>query len=261
MWMYDLTGGARIGKLHKRLDVAETLALHADAAGRSPGGRLPLLRRLRRRRPPHADRSLRTAALDHGAVVANGVAVDGLSKDGDRQGHRRRAFAPPRATPSTIRAGVVVNAAGVWSDDVRALDEGSHPDSIRPAKGIHVTVPWSLVRNTHRRRRARAEGQAVGVRRAVGRRARAASRASPTSARPTPTTTVPSTIRSARPTTSSTSCGPSTSPSPAAASRPTTCSARWAGLRPLVKSAATAAPPTCPRGHRVSDVRSAAWSP
>jgi len=36
----------------------------------------------------------------------------------------------------------------VWSDDVRALDAGTHPDSIRPAKGIHVTVPWSLVRNT-----------------------------------------------------------------------------------------------------------------
>jgi glycerol-3-phosphate dehydrogenase len=42
---------------------------------------------------------------------------------------------------TTVRATVVVNAAGVWADDVRALDEGVHPDSIRPAKGIHVTVP------------------------------------------------------------------------------------------------------------------------
>jgi glycerol-3-phosphate dehydrogenase len=42
----------------------------------------------------------------------------------------------------------VVNAAGVWSDDVRAMDEGHHPDSIRPAKGIHITVPWHKVRNT-----------------------------------------------------------------------------------------------------------------
>ena len=41
----------------------------------------------------------------------------------------------------------MVNAAGVWSDDVRALDEGTHPDSIRPAKGIHITVPWHKVRN------------------------------------------------------------------------------------------------------------------
>jgi glycerol-3-phosphate dehydrogenase len=41
----------------------------------------------------------------------------------------------------------VVNAAGVWSDDVRAIDEGTHPDTIRPAKGIHITVPWEKVRN------------------------------------------------------------------------------------------------------------------
>ena len=40
-----------------------------------------------------------------------------------------------------------MNAAGVWADDVRALDEGAHPSSIRPAKGVHVTLPWSKVRN------------------------------------------------------------------------------------------------------------------
>ena len=47
----------------------------------------------------------------------------------------------------TVKAAVVVNAAGVWADDVRALDEGKHPDSIRPAKGVHITVPWEKVRN------------------------------------------------------------------------------------------------------------------
>ncbi len=46
-----------------------------------------------------------------------------------------------------MRARVVVNAAGVWSDDVRALDEGTHPASIRPAKGIHIALPWDKVRN------------------------------------------------------------------------------------------------------------------
>ena len=35
----------------------------------------------------------------------------------------------------------MVNAAGVWSDEVRTLDEGTDPHSIRPAKGIHITVP------------------------------------------------------------------------------------------------------------------------
>jgi glycerol-3-phosphate dehydrogenase len=40
-----------------------------------------------------------------------------------------------------------VNATGVWSDEVRALDDPRHTATIRPAKGIHITVPWSLVRN------------------------------------------------------------------------------------------------------------------
>ena len=46
-----------------------------------------------------------------------------------------------------VRARTIVNATGVWADDVRAIDEGRHPDTIRPAKGIHITVPWALVRN------------------------------------------------------------------------------------------------------------------
>ena len=35
----------------------------------------------------------------------------------------------------------------MWADEVRALDEGADPDSIRPAKGVHLTVPWEKVRN------------------------------------------------------------------------------------------------------------------
>ena len=44
-----------------------------------------------------------------------------------------------------MRCRAVVNATGVWADEVRALDEGHDPDSIRPAKGIHITVPWAKV--------------------------------------------------------------------------------------------------------------------
>ena len=146
MWMYDLTGGARIGKLHKRLKKAETMAymptlpeqriaggyLYYDAA--ADDARLTLT-------------VVRTAALDHCAVVANGVAVTSFLKGDDG---RVRGVLARTADGETfdIRAGAVVNATGVWADDVRALDEGTHPDTIRPAKGIHVTVPWHLVRNT-----------------------------------------------------------------------------------------------------------------
>jgi glycerol-3-phosphate dehydrogenase len=146
MWMYDITGGARIGKLHKRLKPAEALeympTLPADRlAGaylyfdaRADDARLTLT-------------IARTAALDFGAAVANGCHVIELLKEGS---DGRVAGATIRADGNTfdVRAKSVVNATGVWADEVRALDEGSDPNSLRPAKGIHITVPWSKVRNT-----------------------------------------------------------------------------------------------------------------
>jgi glycerol-3-phosphate dehydrogenase len=144
MWGYDLTGGLRIGKLHQRLDKDEALAymptlptdrlvsayLYYDAA--ADDARLVVA-------------LLRTAALEHGATIANRVSARGLSKDAGGRVDGLEVEADGERF--TIRARSVVNAAGVWSDDVRAMDEGTHPDSIRPAKGIHITVPWDKVRN------------------------------------------------------------------------------------------------------------------
>ncbi|MGH9136017.1 MAG: FAD-dependent oxidoreductase [Acidimicrobiales bacterium] len=145
MWMYDLTGGWRLGKLHQRLSAAETIAHMPTLPGdRVEGGYLYY--------DATADDArltltiARTAALDHGAVVANGVALAGVVKDA---GGRAVGASVRTAEGDTfdIAADVLVNATGVWADDVRALDEGTHPASIRPAKGIHITVPWQFVRN------------------------------------------------------------------------------------------------------------------
>ena len=92
----------------------------------------------------------RTAALDYGAAVTNYTDVVSLVQgaDGKVKGAQVRSAVPvPGAAGATVdfevQAKVVINATGVWADDVRALDEGAHPRSIRPAKGIHVTVPRS----------------------------------------------------------------------------------------------------------------------
>jgi glycerol-3-phosphate dehydrogenase len=138
LWLYDLTGGMRIGKLHKRISVDEARAhmptLRADrlVAGwlyydaRADDARLTLT-------------LIRTAVLDHGAVAINHAPVVALEKEGGAVNGARLADG------TVVRADLVVNATGVWSDDVRALEEGSHPRSIRPAKGIHITVPWHRV--------------------------------------------------------------------------------------------------------------------
>jgi glycerol-3-phosphate dehydrogenase len=144
MWMYDLTGGARIGKLHRRLKKAEAVG-HMPTL---PEGRLAGAYLYYDAAADDARLTLtlaRTAALRHGAVMANHTTVVELLHD--TSGAVRGALVEADGERFEVRARAVVNAAGVWSDDVRALDEGTHPDSIRPAKGIHITVPWDKVRN------------------------------------------------------------------------------------------------------------------
>jgi len=144
MWMYDLTGGVRIGKLHKRISAEEALAhfptlpadkllssyLYYDA--RADDARLCVT-------------VARTAALRFGAVVVNGAGVTGLTKDDTGQVRGLTVEADGRTIEVTADA--VVNATGVWADQVRAFDEPDRPHTIRPAKGIHITVPWHKVRN------------------------------------------------------------------------------------------------------------------
>jgi glycerol-3-phosphate dehydrogenase len=143
LWMYDLTGGLRIGKRHKRISSDEAVAhMQSLRADRVAGAYLYY--------DAHTDDArftlavCRTAAV-HGAAIANYAGVTSLRKDASGQVCGARVQAD--GDEIEVRARVVVNASGVWSDDVRALDEGSHPNSIRPAKGIHITVPWSKVRN------------------------------------------------------------------------------------------------------------------
>jgi glycerol-3-phosphate dehydrogenase len=144
MWMYDLTGGLRIGKLHKRLRRDAALAhmptlddrlawayLYYDA--QADDARLTLT-------------VARTAALDHGATVVNHASVVGVRHSASG-GRVEGVVVDTGDAQVEVQARVVVNATGVWSDELRALDEGEHPGSIRPAKGIHITVGWSKVRN------------------------------------------------------------------------------------------------------------------
>jgi glycerol-3-phosphate dehydrogenase len=75
----------------------------------------------------------------HGAVIANHVsAVDLMVGRGrvigaclvDQQGNRE----------IEARARVVVNATGVWGDEVRAMDEMPWKAMLRPTKGVHLVA-------------------------------------------------------------------------------------------------------------------------
>ena len=148
LWIYDVTGGARIGKLHHRLSKKQTLAQMPDLdGGRLVGGFLYYDARVDDARLTLA--VVKTAAAA-GAVVVNYVEATGLLRhDGghlrgvalaDRLGSVISGGTTGSGAPIEAQAGVVVNAAGVWADELRVLDEGRNPGWIRPAKGVHITL-------------------------------------------------------------------------------------------------------------------------
>ena len=255
LWLYDLTGGLRIGKRHRRIDQGggprptcppcdtDRLVagfLYFDA--RADDARLTLTLAAHRRPATTGPWSPTTPRSSGSSTTARG-----------RHGRRVRPACPfPRPEPRpSSRSGptVVVNATGVWADDVRALDEGTHPHSIRPAKGVHVTVPgragcpatsppWS---------RCRRDRRSIFVV-PVARR-----RPTCTWAPPTPTTTARSTTPPAPPRTSTT-C--STRPTvvtdaadPGRRHRRVGRPAPAAGARRRAPRRASA-PPTCPAATR-----------
>ena len=145
LWLYDATGGVRIGHRHSKLTKDEVLedlpVLDADrlVAGfrywdaRGDDARLALC-------------LARTAAVTYGAVVATRCAVSGFRHDAD--GHVRGVTVTLTApgeegTSFDVAATVVVNATGVFADELASLDEGATARTLTPAKGVHVTVPAS----------------------------------------------------------------------------------------------------------------------
>jgi glycerol-3-phosphate dehydrogenase len=127
LWLYDLTGGIRIGHRHRRIEAEETLAhfpglrtdrlvaafLYWDA--QTDDARLTL--------------ALARTAAGRGAVVANySPVVSFLEEEGRVRGAHLE-------DGTTVRARVVVNAGGVWADQI-----AGQGISLRPAKGVHVVV-------------------------------------------------------------------------------------------------------------------------
>ena len=144
LWMYDLTGGWRIGKFHRRLK-ADKAFTHLPTMDRQRLGSAYLYF------DAMADDArvclaLARTAKSYGAVVLNYTRVEKILHN--ENGQAAGAVVKPYDTEAfAIDARVVVNAAGVWSDEVMTSDAGKNPDSIRPAKGVHLTVPWKMVRN------------------------------------------------------------------------------------------------------------------
>ncbi|HVW82072.1 MAG TPA: glycerol-3-phosphate dehydrogenase/oxidase [Mycobacteriales bacterium] len=81
----------------------------------------------------------RTAAA-YGAIVRPSTEVVGFVREGGRiVGAELRDTETGES--ATVRTGVVVNATGVWTDDVQRLADSRGEFKVRASKGVHIVVP------------------------------------------------------------------------------------------------------------------------
>ena len=135
---YDVMGGARALPRHRHLSRRGARAL-APALKRSAlvGGVRYYDAQTDDAR--HTLALVRTAAA-YGATVRSSTEVVGFTREGGRI-----VAAELRDTETgehgEVRVGVVVNATGVWTDDVQRLADSRGEFKVRASKGIHLVVP------------------------------------------------------------------------------------------------------------------------
>ena len=137
--LYDLSGGWRIGARHRRISVDEAVAhlpslnrdhlvagfIYLDARGDDARVALVLAR----------------TASDLGADVLTYARVESVEHGPAGEPltvHVRDAL---DGSSLTLRTTTVVNATGVWTDEVFNVAEHQSSHQVTPAKGVHLSVP------------------------------------------------------------------------------------------------------------------------
>ena len=90
--------------------------------------------------------SIARTAAGHGAHVATRVRVTGFLREGERVvGVTARDLESD--VDFEVRAKVVVNAAGVWTDEIQEMVGGRGSLNVQASKGIHLVVPRDRIRS------------------------------------------------------------------------------------------------------------------
>lgn len=90
--------------------------------------------------------ALARTAAGHGAHVATRVKVTGFLREGERV-VGVRAVDLEHGSELEIRARVVVNAAGVWTDEIQEMVGGRGALHVKVSKGVHIMVPRDRIRS------------------------------------------------------------------------------------------------------------------
>jgi len=83
-------------------------------------------------------------AAEQGGILVNYCEVTGLIKE-DEEVRGVRARDQESGTEHELRARVVINATGVWTDSIRRMDDPDVRPMIIPSQGVHITLDRSFL--------------------------------------------------------------------------------------------------------------------
>lgn len=146
LFLYDFLAGGHNFSKHRRLNKEEALRLapQLDANGlkgaflyydaRTNDSRLVI--------------EIIKAAHERGAAIANYTKVESFLRNGNGKIAGARVVDQLGGNPIDLRASVTINATGVWLEETIRLNNsgGDLPKTLRPAKGIHLTVSADRLR-------------------------------------------------------------------------------------------------------------------
>jgi glycerol-3-phosphate dehydrogenase len=90
--------------------------------------------------------SLMETAADHGAVVLNYAGVVELKKDAEGFINGVVAIDAETSERFTLQAKVVVNATGIFTDEIRKMADDKASVMVQPSQGIHLVLDKSFLR-------------------------------------------------------------------------------------------------------------------
>jgi len=93
--------------------------------------------------------ALAQSASEAGAVVANYIEVLGFEKNQQGKLDGVKVTDTQSAKGFTIKAKLVINCTGPFSDKIRHFANNNLPGRIRPSKGVHVVLPYEVLNSDH----------------------------------------------------------------------------------------------------------------
>ncbi len=85
--------------------------------------------------------------VKYGGTVLNYFEATGLIKDDNGKICGVRAIDKISGREHVIRTKVVINATGVFADEVLRLDSPGSPDIIKPSQGVHIVIEGSFLKS------------------------------------------------------------------------------------------------------------------